>query len=94
MMFKWFQQRLDITATYDRIGHIDNHIIKLERKLDALHDRLSVTDRAIGRLVAKLDPTFAQSEFDPARKAESDRIGDEVMRKLIGEHLASKRSEA
>lgn len=50
---------------------------------------IAVHNRAIGRLIAKLDPIYSTSEHDPARRAESDRIGDEVMRKLLAEHKAS-----
>jgi hypothetical protein len=89
-MRKRIQRYLGIEELIEGLDVLSVQFRQLSSKLAAIHDRLSVTDRALGRIIAKLDPTFADSEFDPARKAESDRIGAEVMRKLIGEHLASK----
>lgn len=50
---------------------------------------ISIHNRALGRFIAKLDPLFASNEFSPERKAESDHIADEVIKRLVAEHVAS-----
>jgi len=45
----------------------------------------------MGRLIAKLDPHYAKDEQDPTRKAESDKIGDDVIKKLTSEHIIRNR---
>jgi len=52
-----------------------------------------VTQQALGRIVGKVDPIFAKSEFDPDRKAESDRLGEEVIKRLQAEDWARKHTE-
>jgi len=47
-----------------------------------------VTQQALGRIVAKLDPDYNKSESDPSRKAESDRLGEEVIKRLEAEDWA------
>lgn len=42
----------------------------------------------IGRIIAKLEPKFSESEFTPERKAESDRLAEETIRRLAGEAAA------
>lgn len=43
---------------------------------------------AMGRLVAKLDPTYNVDEMDPARRKASDAIGESVMNRLRAEAKA------
>lgn len=57
-----------------------------------VHTNLRATNLAVGRIVAKLDPTFAESEFDPARKAASDAAGNTVIQRLLGEDHYSNRT--
>ena len=46
----------------------------------------------LGRVIAKIDPYYGMSEFDPERKAESNKIGDMVIKRLRGEEEMNKRS--
>jgi hypothetical protein len=55
-------------------------------------DQLKILYSGVARIIAKIDPEYSRSEFDPIRKAESDKLGAEVMNKLIGEHLAQRHS--
>ncbi len=54
--------------------------------------RLSAMSAGMGRIVAKLDPMYGKSEFDPARKAESDKLGEETIRRLEAEDWARRHS--
>jgi hypothetical protein len=42
----------------------------------------------LGRVIAKLDTQFGRAEIDPARKAESDKLGEEVIKRLEAEAKA------
>lgn len=73
--------RQDAAAIEFSITELRNHQINMQRTLNAIGPGL-------GRVIAKLDPIVAVSEFDPERKAESDRIGEEVLKRLEAEAKA------
>jgi hypothetical protein len=81
-MKRWIRQWLGITEIQEdqgmlnkRLKHIiDNQYIALQHS-DAMAS-------GVARLIAKLDPMYAKPEIDPDRKAESDRLGEEVIKKL------------
>lgn len=50
---------------------------------------IRVLSLACSRIIAKLDPNYIVAEDDPDRKADSDAIGEEVLRKLYAEHDAA-----
>ena len=54
-----------------------------------LHNKLDIQNLALARVIAKLDPNYARSEFDPTRRAESDDIGRAVIARLEAEAKAS-----
>lgn len=91
---KRIAQLEDSLATQKRIFEIQQLGWRdMEARYSQLNTKISILNRAMGRIIAKIDPTYAQDEIaNPSRKTESDRIGDEVMRKLIGEHVASNRT--
>ena len=60
-------------------------------KLEKALKHTAVYDRAVGRIIAKLDPMYGRDEADPVRKAESDRISDEAIGRIYAEHAASNR---
>lgn len=62
---------------------------ELSNQLRAMGNQVLGSNRAMGRIIAKLDPEYGRSEFDPQRRRESDELSDQIIRKLIGEHLAS-----
>ncbi len=47
---------------------------------------------ALGRIVALLDPMFVIPEDHPLRKADSNRLADAVIKKLLAEDDARKMS--
>lgn len=57
-----------------------------------LAKQLSANNIALGRVIAKVDPTFAQDELDPKRKAASDVLGQEVIRKIMNDDHFSNRT--
>lgn len=93
-MFSWLQHKLGISSlrtdmqfSHDvllaNIANLRNDVAKLQTQLGAIAPGL-------GRVIAKLDPMVAKSEFDPERIAESKRLGEEVIKRLEGEDLARK----
>lgn len=78
------------------INDLVNNQANMNTKLDQIYSRFNATygqiiaaNRGMGRLLAKLDPQYAQDELDPDRKRKSDDIADQVIRKLIAEHVES-----
>jgi hypothetical protein len=74
----------------------DNQLI-LEQRLKDLHaevialkGQIIAANRGMGRLLAKLDPLYGKDELDPDRRAASDKLSNEIIKKLIAEHIASK----
>lgn len=49
---------------------------------------IAAIESGVGRLVAKVDPKYAESEFSLERKAESDRITNENILRLKAEAAA------
>jgi hypothetical protein len=48
-----------------------------------------LTNLALGRLIAKIDPNYAKDSHSRETKDESDKIGREVINRLYGEYKAS-----
>lgn len=65
---------------------VTEHLLKKE--LQAINARLDVIMPGLGRVIAKLDPKYAESEFSPERKAESDKLAEETIRRLEAEAAA------
>ena len=82
-----------------RIAELEQANINLNRRLQDWEDhwkRLEpiftqgkVTNLAVARIIAKLDPEYGRSEFDAQRKRESDILGDQIICKLLSEHRLS-----
>lgn len=51
-------------------------------------DKLNTFEPALGRIIAKLDPIYGTSDFSEAKRAESDRIGEEAIRRIQAEDKA------
>lgn len=83
-----------------RIAELEKANANLNRRLQGWEDstinnmkkhtnQLSITNRAIGRIIAKFDPAYNQDHLDPETKAASDKIGDDVISRLLSEHKLS-----
>lgn len=68
--------------------HHTSSILSLSNKLDRVANNVSAFGPGLGRIIAKLDPDYAKDELDPARRAASDKLSDETIRRLQGEALA------
>lgn len=76
-------RRTEVDPDYERRYH--EHM----SRFNATYGQIIAANRGMGRLLAKLDPQYAQDELDPDRKRKSDDIADQVIRKLIAEHVES-----
>ena len=64
-----------------------NLVTDLFTQVTDLRSEVHIQNAALGRILAKLDPTFGQSELDldSARKVESDELGDDIIKRLQAE---------
>ena len=83
-MIEWLRRHLYIHTILE--GNIDavNRMRRLQQDVDQLKTILP----ALGRILAKLDPDYSTSDIDPAKRAESDRIGEEAIRRIHAEDMA------
>lgn len=65
-----------------------NATTSIYKKLD---EELAITNLAVGRVIAKIDPTYIRSEHDPKRLAESEELGNKVIERIRAEHTAASR---
>lgn len=67
----------------------ENDLVR-HKQLNRIEAQLSTITPGLGRVIAKLDARFAEDESNasPERKAESDKIGAEVIKRLEAEALA------
>lgn len=63
---------------------MDNH----KNQLRAVSRQLDTIGPGLGRVIAKLDAKYAESEFDPTRRAESDKLAEETIKRLEAEAAA------
>lgn len=89
---KWFRKLIGTDQLYDQINDLNIYITGLRGEIGAIRSQVSVTNLAIGRVIAKIDPMFVTPEDDPVRKAASDAAGQAVINKLLGEDHSSNRT--
>jgi len=89
MLRKWIENIRGLFTIEARLYSLHHENIEIQQRLSSLKQDLKVTNRAIGRIIAKVDPMYAVDEADPLRKAASDALGDDIIAKLLGEHKAS-----
>ncbi len=90
-MKKWIRQYLGITEVQEDQGLLNQRLRGVLTELAAIKGQAIAANRGMGRLLAKLDPLFGTDELDPTRKTDSDRISQDIIKKLIAEHVASNR---
>lgn len=64
-------------------------LTRMEIDLVALKTDLRALQLGIARILVKVDPDYARDPHSKEAMLESDRIGDEVIRRLKGEFKAS-----
>lgn len=72
----------------DLFRSISGHAQRQQMQLDAIEKRLNIILHGQGRVIAKIDAKYAESEFSPERRAESDKLADEVIVRLEAEAKA------
>lgn len=91
----WIQKWLGVTALREDIQDLTILIQGQNRRLDEvlqMRAMLMAHNTGLGRIITKLDPRFGQDELSPECKAESDKLGNDVMNKLLSEHIIAKRT--
>lgn len=71
----------DQSAIMDRLHNLNNELVRLQQSMKAI-------GHGLGRIIAKIDANYAKNEFDPAKRAESNKIGEEVLKRLNAEAKA------
>jgi hypothetical protein len=94
-MKKWLRRVLGIKVLIYNIDNLEDSvngliddIATLNANVGKLSTLIRVNESALGRIIAKLEPALTKDELDPARKAESDRLGEETIKRLIAEDWA------
>lgn len=96
-MFTWLRDRLGLYSLSAKIevwrDDITIRQIEIMNTQSRIEKAIAVHNMAVARLIAKLDPMYGKSELDSDRKAASDKIGAEVMQRIIGDFQAMKHLE-
>lgn len=90
---RWLGLDVDQKVMMADHAAIINYLARIEGSLFSARSETRAISSALGRIVAKLDPTFVKSEFDQDRKAESDRLGEEAIKRLKAEDWARRHTE-
>jgi len=88
---KW----LGITSLQGDIQDLTLLIYRQNKRLDEvlqMRAMLMAHNTGLGCIVAKLYPRFGQDELSPKRQAESDKLGNDIMNKLLSEHIIAKQA--
>lgn len=76
----WIRRWLGIDGLRYEIGEVQRGIKNL-----AIANRLG-----IGQIIAKIDPMFGKPEIDADRKAESDKLSQEAIARILADDMARK----
>jgi hypothetical protein len=94
-MKRWIRRWLGIDEILDQLQAIRyenrGQYGNIERRLEHIENRVTAITPGLARIIAKLDPMYGRSEFDPDRIAESNKLEKEILDKLWAEHVASNR---
>jgi hypothetical protein len=71
------------------LSEVTEDFASIAHRLTKIENSIRTHNITLGRIIAKLDPTFAQSEFDPARCKASDEIAAQVLARIAAEQAAS-----
>ena len=88
-MFNWLKDNLGIYDIHANLRTNRELLLSISERLSNIQEHLAIQNRELARIIAFVDPLYGKSEFSDERRAESDRIGQKVLQKMIGEYLAS-----
>lgn len=80
------EQSAEIGRWIDRTSDLCNRFEKLENQIRPML-------AGVGRIIAKQDPLYGTVEVDPVRRADSDKLADEVIERLKAEDMARRHTE-
>lgn len=83
------QDYLGITEIKVRLRIVQDGAEELKHTYSQLLKDIHLHNSALCRIIAKLDPLYNVSEFDPDRIAASRKLEGEIMNKLLAEYKAS-----
>jgi hypothetical protein len=73
------------------LNAIEYNLARNSVEIANLRDTIQIHNAALGRVIAKLDPMYAQDEINnPQRRAESDRLGEAAIARIRADFLATK----
>lgn len=88
----WLREYLGINEIWRKQENMNSIALAISERLGdtqqnikTISSKIGILNQGLGRVIAKLDANYARSEFDPAKQAESDAIGEEVLRRLAAE---------
>lgn len=90
---KWLQRLLGIKLLLLRQQQIHERVAKIDNRLGDIEHNTRVSHDGLGRVLAKLDSLYGIPEDDPRRKAASDALGNDIIRKLKDEDAARRAME-
>jgi hypothetical protein len=64
---------------------LNNKLDGIDARLGKVHKQISAITPGLARIIAKLDPQIGRNEMSPAMKAESDKLSEDVIRRLNAE---------
>ena len=85
-MRNWVRRWLGLDDVYWKVDGLQTQIRDVQKQLGTVVP-------GMGRIIAKLDPLYAQREDDPSRVRASNDLGDEVIKRLKGEDEARRKME-
>lgn len=88
---QWTQDFLGITELIKQSKILQRDVDGMETSFDAVERKIAPLLSGIGRIIAKHDALYAQSEDpldNPERKAASDALGEAVIKRLRDEDNA------
>lgn len=94
-MKKWIRRWLGISEIQEDQAFLSRKLNEISNSMkDAkMILEIGIHNRALARIIAKLDPMYNVSEFDPERIAASKKLEDEILAKLNSEWQTSNRGQ-
>lgn len=87
-MKEWIRNWLGLTEMFDREVSIIMRLQKIHDMSEASLKEVRILGPSLGRIIAKLDPQYGKSEFDPIRKDESQALAEDIIKRLRAEDAA------
>lgn len=94
-MLNWLRRKLGYEAIMRELSCLDYQTHQLRDQLNDMQvtiERQKINSLALGRIIAKLDPSYGQDYNDPNVRAESDKLGQRAITTLIAEENARRQT--